>query len=60
MDKLQVRSSEISNVKAKAQEDAKKMQAHVLDECKKAGKDPPSYALVELIGKGSFGRVYMG
>ena len=60
MDKLQVRSSEISNVKAKAQEDAKKMQAHVLEECKKAGKDPPSYALVELIGKGSFGRVYMG
>jgi hypothetical protein len=60
MDKLQVRSPELSSVKAKAIEDARQMQAHVIDECTKAGKDPPPYVLVELIGKGSFGRVYMG
>jgi hypothetical protein len=60
MDKLQVRSTEFSSVKAKAIEDARQMQAHVIEECTKAGKDPPPYGLVELIGKGSFGRVYMG
>jgi hypothetical protein len=60
MDKLQVRSTEFSTVKAKAIEDARQMQAHVIEECTKAGKDPPPYGLVELIGKGSFGRVYMG
>jgi len=60
MDRLQVRSTEFSSVKAKAVEDARQMQAHVIEECTKAGKDPPPYGLVELIGKGSFGRVYMG
>lgn len=57
MDRLQVRSTEFSSVKAKAIEDARQMQAHVIEECTKAGKDPPPYGLVELIGKGSFGRV---
>lgn len=60
MDRLQVRSPELSTVKAKAIEDARQMQARVIEECKKTGKDPPPYGLVELIGKGSFGRVYMG
>jgi hypothetical protein len=60
MDKLQVRSSEFSTVKTKAIEDARQMQARVIEECTKTGKDPPPYGLVELIGKGSFGRVYMG
>lgn len=45
-------------MKQKAIEDAKKMQGLVEDECRRAGRDPPAYRLQELIGKGSFGRVY--
>ena len=58
MERLQVRNSALSVMKQKAMEDAKKMQATVQDECVKAGKDAPPYLLQELIGKGSFGRVY--
>ncbi|KAK3939669.1 STE/STE20/YSK protein kinase [Diplogelasinospora grovesii] len=59
MERLTVRNSDfLSTTKLKAQEDAKKMQASVVDECTKAGKDVPAYQLQELIGKGSFGRVY--
>jgi len=58
MDRLQARNSVLSVTKQKAMEDAKKMQATVQDECSKAGKDVPPYLLQELIGKGSFGRVY--
>ncbi|KAL2759905.1 hypothetical protein ACRALDRAFT_2095808, partial [Sodiomyces alcalophilus JCM 7366] len=43
---------------AKAVEDAKRVQASSLRECAAAGHDPPPYVLQELIGKGSFGRVY--
>lgn len=39
---------------AKAQEKA------VSDKCIRAGQDPPGYSFDELIGKGSFGRVYKG
>jgi len=60
MAQLQVRPAEFSTVKTKAIEDARQMQATVLELCKKAGKDPPKYALLELTGKGSFGRVYKG
>lgn len=42
----------------KAMEDARKTQAAILDECSRTKKDPPPYVLTELIGKGSFGRVY--
>ncbi|KAF7895706.1 uncharacterized protein EAF01_009668 [Botrytis porri] len=60
MDKLQVRNSEPVSVKTKAIEDARLMQASVIEAATKVGKKPPKYALIELIGKGSFGRVYKG
>lgn len=47
-------------VKTRAVEDARQMQARVNEQCMKEGKDPPPYGLEELIGKGSFGRVYKG
>ncbi|KAM5355699.1 hypothetical protein ACJ41O_002345 [Fusarium nematophilum] len=58
MASLQVRGPDFSVTKQKAIEDAKKMQKVVAEQCSKAGKDPPQYRLSELIGKGSFGRVY--
>lgn len=58
MASLQVRWPEHSATKQRALEDAKKMQKAVMEECAKAGKEAPRYQLSELIGKGSFGRVY--
>ncbi|PQE10099.1 serine threonine- kinase nak1 protein [Rutstroemia sp. NJR-2017a BVV2] len=58
MDRLQVRKSQSISVRTKAVEDARQMQASVLEAAAKAGKDPPKYVLLELTGKGSFGRVY--
>ncbi|RFU77721.1 kinase-like domain [Trichoderma arundinaceum] len=55
---LQVRWPDVSVTKQKALEDAKKMQNAVLESCSKAGKQAPQYELQELVGKGSFGRVY--
>lgn len=51
---------ESSPIKIKAVEDARQLQSKVNEQCKKDGKDPPPYGLEELIGKGSFGRVYKG
>ncbi|KAI1335615.1 putative serine/threonine protein kinase [Xylariaceae sp. FL0016] len=42
----------------KAFDDATRMEALVQEECARAGKPVPGYQLTELIGKGSFGRVY--
>ncbi|KAL2064790.1 hypothetical protein VTL71DRAFT_3930 [Oculimacula yallundae] len=58
--RLTVRSPEINQVRLKAMDDARQMQVRVIEHCKKAKKDPPPYVLEELIGKGSFGRVYKG
>ncbi|KAH6898414.1 kinase-like domain-containing protein [Thelonectria olida] len=58
MASLQVRGPDFSVTKQKAIEDAKKMQKIVTEQCAKSGKDAPQYRLSELIGKGSFGRVY--
>ncbi|KAI5466255.1 kinase-like domain-containing protein [Mariannaea sp. PMI_226] len=58
MASLQVRGPDFSVTKQKALEDARKMQKMVAEQCAKVGKDAPPYHLSELIGKGSFGRVY--
>ncbi|KAI6783755.1 Serine/threonine-protein kinase-like protein [Emericellopsis cladophorae] len=58
MASLQVRWPETSVTKQKAIDDAVKMQKRVVEDCNKGGKEPPPYQLSELIGKGSFGRVY--
>ncbi|KAK3393217.1 kinase-like domain-containing protein [Podospora didyma] len=55
---LQVRNPDLTRTKQKAIEDARKMQVFVQEECAKDGKEGPPYVLQELIGKGSFGRVY--
>ncbi|RDA84200.1 hypothetical protein CP532_0264 [Ophiocordyceps camponoti-leonardi (nom. inval.)] len=55
---LNVRWPELSSTKQRALEDAKKMQKAVVEDCSRAGKEVPQYQLSELIGKGSFGRVY--
>ena len=47
-----------SATKQKAIDDARKTQASILKDCAKTGREPPPYSLTELIGKGSFGRVY--
>jgi serine/threonine protein kinase len=47
-----------SAIKHKAIEDARAAQAIVLRECAEAEREVPPYQLLELIGKGSFGRVY--
>lgn len=48
----------MSATKQKALDDAAKMQKRVIEQCNKSGKEVPQYQLSELIGKGSFGRVY--
>lgn len=58
MASLQVRGPDYSGTKQKALEDARKMQKAIIESCNKSGKEVPQYHLTELIGKGSFGRVY--
>ncbi|KAI1207994.1 kinase-like protein [Annulohypoxylon truncatum] len=55
---LQVFGGGPTTTRQKALEDARKMEEAVQEECAKSGKPPPGYRLTELIGKGSFGRVY--
>jgi serine/threonine protein kinase len=58
MASLTVQGQPWSGAKKKAEEDAEKMQASVQEDCIRSGKPVPDYKLTELIGKGSFGRVY--
>ncbi|KAI1166842.1 putative serine/threonine protein kinase [Nemania serpens] len=58
MERLQVLGAGTSASRHNALEDAAKMQASVEEECARSGKPVPPYHLTELIGKGSFGRVY--
>lgn len=39
---------------------AKSQERAVAERCKRSNQEPPGYAFDELIGKGSFGRVYKG
>ncbi|KAI3325825.1 hypothetical protein HD806DRAFT_458058 [Xylariaceae sp. AK1471] len=55
---LEIDVSDYSATKQKALEDARVMQASIVKECTDAGTDLPPYVFSELIGKGSFGRVY--
>jgi hypothetical protein len=52
--------SAVTPKKTKAEEDAALMQASVIEAANKSKTTPPPYVLLELIGKGSFGRVYKG
>ncbi|CAG8949600.1 hypothetical protein HYFRA_00007833 [Hymenoscyphus fraxineus] len=59
--RLQVQgTSSMTETKQRAQEDAQKMQSAVNELCANTGRPQPRYELLELIGKGSFGRVYLG
>lgn len=58
METLQIGAADLSATKKKAVEDADKTQRAIVRECAENGREPPPYALSELIGKGSFGRVY--
>lgn len=50
--------NDCSATKQRALDDAKRMQVFVIESCKKLNKEIPPYQFFELIGKGSYGRVY--
>ncbi|KAF2459813.1 kinase-like domain-containing protein, partial [Lineolata rhizophorae] len=52
-------SSASTGTKAQQREEARKTQEHVRQMCVRGGERVPPYELVELIGKGSYGRVFM-
>jgi hypothetical protein len=56
IDRLHMRPA----IRTRAVEDAEKAQRGVDERAARAGEAPPPYVLVELIGKGSYGRVYKG
>ncbi|KAL2890823.1 Serine/threonine protein kinase [Ceratocystis lukuohia] len=55
---LHFMAGQMTDVRRKAVMDAQKMQSTILKEMTAQGKEIPPYELMELIGKGSFGRVY--
>lgn len=55
---LDPRASVTAGTKHKQIQAAKEMQQAVLERAQRTGKEPPPYEFLELIGKGSFGRVF--
>lgn len=58
MASLRVRRNDHSATKQRAIDDAQSMQRFVVRTCKELQKEVPNYVFSELIGKGSYGRVY--
>ena len=56
--RLEVPSSENALTKRFAVEAAERQQVAIEEQCQKSKLDIPSYKLLELIGKGAYGRVY--
>ena len=56
--RLEVPSGETALVRKFAVDVAEKQQKAVEEQCKKSKLDTPAYELLELIGKGAYGRVY--
>ncbi|KAF2096653.1 kinase-like protein, partial [Rhizodiscina lignyota] len=50
--------SSSSGPKLRQRQDAQTMQQAVLDRANRTGEEPPPYEFLELIGKGTYGRVY--
>jgi protein-serine/threonine kinase len=50
----------VTGTKARALQQAKEMQDLVAERAKRSGDEPPPYDFYELIGKGSYGRVFKG
>lgn len=55
-----MRPAALSATRARAVEEAEKAQRGVAERAVRAGEAVPPYMLVELIGKGGYGRVYKG
>ena len=49
-----------AGTKTRAVHQAKEMEALVAERAKRRGEEPPRYEFLELIGKGSYGRVFKG
>ena len=50
--------SEAADIRRRAVQDAKDMQKLVSDNCRKLNIPVPEFDLLELTGKGAYGRVY--
>jgi protein-serine/threonine kinase len=50
----------VAPIKVRALQQAKEMEELVAERAKRSGEEPPPYDFYELIGKGSYGRVYKG
>lgn len=50
----------VAGTKARALQQAKEMEDLVAERAKRSGEEPPPYDFYELIGKGSYGRVFKG
>jgi protein-serine/threonine kinase len=50
----------VAGTKARALQQAKEMEELVAERAKRSGEEPPPYDFYELIGKGSYGRVFKG